>query len=245
MSADHANVASNRDPNTPRRRLGRPATGAGELGIAMSRLLVEQPDLDEVARLVVALLAAPLRATGARVTIGSDAVGTCAVNVRDRVELARATDSLRGGARQTLVDPDCWVAAMSLGSDVAPLGAVATCMSSVTPTARALTFLREIALPLAVYAAGLLLQHSQTDRAQEEVDVPTVGSGSLSARQLQVLSGLRDGLTRGQIASRLGFSDSTIRAESLAIYRHFGVHSRNDAVRRAYDAGLLPSLTET
>ena len=107
------------------------------------------------------------------------------------------------------------------------------------PTTQALTYLRELSQPLAVYAAGLLLLRPHADGTPEEPAPLTIGAGSLSARQLQVLSGLREGLTMGQIASRLGFSDSSIRAESLAIYRHLGVHTRDDAVRRAHGAGLL------
>jgi len=50
-------------------------------------------------------------------------------------------------------------------------------------------------------------------------------------------------LTMQQIASRIGFSDSTVRMESLAIYRALNVHDRHHAVERARELGLLPPDT--
>lgn len=73
---------------------------------------------------------------------------------------------------------------------------------------------------------------------------PTQG---LTARQQLVLEGMRDGLTNRQIAARIAFSESTVRMESMAIYRHFGVHSREEAVTVAFgdlrdDVELVPSI---
>lgn len=62
---------------------------------------------------------------------------------------------------------------------------------------------------------------------------------ALSARQMAILQGMAEGLTNRQIAQRICFSESTVRLESMAIYRHFGVHSRVHAVSVARSEGFL------
>ena len=61
----------------------------------------------------------------------------------------------------------------------------------------------------------------------------------LTVRQTVILQAMADGLTNAQIARRINFSESTVRLESMSIYRHFGVHSRLEAVRVAQEAGVL------
>ena len=61
----------------------------------------------------------------------------------------------------------------------------------------------------------------------------------LTVRQTVILKAMADGLTNAQIARRINFSESTVRLESMSIYRHFGVHSRLEAVRAAQEAGVL------
>lgn len=65
-------------------------------------------------------------------------------------------------------------------------------------------------------------------------------SGGLTPRQQLVLEAMRDGLTNRQIAARIAFSESTVRMESMAIYRHFGVHSREEAVAAAFGEPVDP-----
>ncbi len=71
--------------------------------------------------------------------------------------------------------------------------------------------------------------------------VPPPAGVSLTRRQQQVLDLLEEGLTLHQIAGRIGFSESTVRMESLAIYRALDVHDRANAVAAARDLGLLPA----
>jgi hypothetical protein len=47
------------------------------------------------------------------------------------------------------------------------------------------------------------------------------------------------GLTNSQISKRVGFSESTVRQETMAIYRYFGVGGRREAVRLAGMRGML------
>lgn len=61
----------------------------------------------------------------------------------------------------------------------------------------------------------------------------------LSDRQLEILQFIARGMTNPQISHRIGFSESTVRQESMAIYRFLGVGGRRDAVKVAQSRGLL------
>jgi LuxR family maltose regulon positive regulatory protein len=64
---------------------------------------------------------------------------------------------------------------------------------------------------------------------------------SLSARELEVLQLMAEGLTNPEIASRLFLALNTVKTHSGNIYSKLGVHSRTQAVARARALGLLPS----
>ena len=72
---------------------------------------------------------------------------------------------------------------------------------------------------------------------------PRSGNGQveaeLSPRQVRILHLLAEGLTNPQIAARIGFSDSTVRQETMAIYRYLGADGRREAVHIAGLRGLL------
>lgn len=61
----------------------------------------------------------------------------------------------------------------------------------------------------------------------------------LSARQLKVLAGIQEGLTNYQIARAMNVSESTVKQESIRIYRFLDVNSRHDAIEVALELGLL------
>lgn len=63
---------------------------------------------------------------------------------------------------------------------------------------------------------------------------------ALSARQQRVLELMAQGMTNGQIARSLKFSESTVRQETMAIYRYLQVPGRVEAVEVAVERGLLP-----
>lgn len=53
----------------------------------------------------------------------------------------------------------------------------------------------------------------------------------LSERQELILEMIKDGMTNSSIANRMGYSESLIRQESMAIYQKLGVDGRRDLVR--------------
>lgn len=67
---------------------------------------------------------------------------------------------------------------------------------------------------------------------------------SLSKRQEVILRLMSRGMTNSQIAHRVGFSESTVRQETIAIYRYLGADGRHQAVQIAEARGLLSSPVE-
>ena len=78
-----------------------------------------------------------------------------------------------------------------------------------------------------VKAHGSELEYSM--RANEE----------LSARELEVLAMLAEGLSKRETADRLFLSFNTVHSHVRAIYRKLDVGSRSDALIRAREAGLI------
>jgi DNA-binding CsgD family transcriptional regulator len=76
-------------------------------------------------------------------------------------------------------------------------------------------------------------------------EVLPVDTQHLTARQFEVLVLLADGLGTADIAERLGVADETARNHIRALLRQLGVHSRLEAVVRAYRLGLLTPRQET
>ena len=82
-------------------------------------------------------------------------------------------------------------------------------------------------------AAGSTAMLSAPAHARQRND------GELTPRQLEVLRHMSTGMTNGQIARVLKFSESTVRQETMAIYRTLQVRGRAEAVQFAEDHGLL------
>jgi LuxR family maltose regulon positive regulatory protein len=68
-------------------------------------------------------------------------------------------------------------------------------------------------------------------------------SDDLTEREVRVLRLLRGSLTHSEIAAELSLSPNTIKTHTRAIYRKLGVRTREDAVTRGLDQGILtPAL---
>ena len=106
-----------------------------------------------------------------------------------------------------------------------------------------------VAVPLSIpmahgtepaFAGNLLSRHGLASEAPSQV--ATVASGlldPLTERELEVLHLLPTHLSSTEIAERLIVSANTIRTHIKNIYSKLGVHSRDEAVLRARDLGLL------
>ena len=62
---------------------------------------------------------------------------------------------------------------------------------------------------------------------------------TLTAREIQVLELLAEGLSNKAIAARLGISDQTVKFHVAAVSGKLGAVNRTDAVRRAVRRGLI------
>ena len=63
---------------------------------------------------------------------------------------------------------------------------------------------------------------------------------SLTDRQVSILKYMGQGLTNAQIAVELMLSESSIRQETVKIYRAMGVKSRHQAALKARALGIIP-----
>jgi DNA-binding NarL/FixJ family response regulator len=74
---------------------------------------------------------------------------------------------------------------------------------------------------------------TRTDRFAEPVE-------QLTAREVQVLELLAEGLSNKAIADRLDISDQTVKFHVAAICGKLGAVNRTDAARRAIRQGIIP-----
>jgi DNA-binding CsgD family transcriptional regulator/predicted DNA-binding protein with PD1-like motif len=70
-------------------------------------------------------------------------------------------------------------------------------------------------------------------------EVKTGSVSDLSARQLMILAGMVDGKTNPELSTALGYSVSTIRHETMDIFKILGVSDRKEAAKSALASGFL------
>jgi LuxR family maltose regulon positive regulatory protein len=87
---------------------------------------------------------------------------------------------------------------------------------------------------------GLL--NARVERIRDTLS--TIGAGAptstLSTAELRLLPYLQTHITMGAIAERLFVSRNTVATQAKSIYRKLGASSRDEAVQRAREVGLLP-----
>jgi len=66
----------------------------------------------------------------------------------------------------------------------------------------------------------------------------------LTTRQLRILELVADGLTNAAIARIVLLSESTVRQETIRIFRVLKCHSRTEAIVKARAIGLLPGVVD-
>ena len=75
---------------------------------------------------------------------------------------------------------------------------------------------------------------------QNDVDADLDRHEALTARELEVLELLAQGLPNKSIAIRLGISDQTVKFHVASICGKLGAANRTDAARRALRQGMIP-----
>jgi DNA-binding NarL/FixJ family response regulator len=95
----------------------------------------------------------------------------------------------------------------------------------------------ELAAAVRAAAAGRsTLAATVADRLMQRMRTP---QEALSAREIEVLTLVADGLTNQQISKRLHLSQATVKSHLVHVYTKLGVDSRTAAVRAAVDRGLI------
>jgi len=69
--------------------------------------------------------------------------------------------------------------------------------------------------------------------------ITTASASDLTDRQLEILKQMAQGKTNAQIAAELILSESSIRQETVRIYRTLGVGTRAEAARKGLNLGLI------
>lgn len=126
----------------------------------------------------------------------------------------------------------------TLAVEAARAGVVGWVSKSATPE-HLVDVLRAVSQGHAWYPPrqlGVVLRELRADARRDR----TGPLDALSARELEVLHGLVDGLRGAEIAAELQVSANTIRTHTNNIFSKLGVHSRLEAVSLARSAGLRP-----
>ena len=97
-----------------------------------------------------------------------------------------------------------------------------------------------------IYLPPQLLQQSVDNMEQSSTDKRSRRSNEfgLTARQVDVLQHLSQGLSNKEAAQKMGLAEGTVKIHVAAIFQVLHVSNRMDAVRAAQRLGVLPN-TET
>lgn len=93
-------------------------------------------------------------------------------------------------------------------------------------------------------APGLPRGHEQTAAHVSQTRTGLVVTSTLTSKEHEVLQYLAELLTTEEIASTMYVSVNTVRSHVRSILRKLSASRRNEAVRRAWELGLLPSRPE-
>ena len=67
----------------------------------------------------------------------------------------------------------------------------------------------------------------------------SLGASSLTAAELRLVPFLPTHLTYPQVGARLQLSRNTVKSQAISIYQKLGVSSRDEAIERLHEVGLL------
>ena len=98
-------------------------------------------------------------------------------------------------------------------------------------------YMQALSSLLTIYLISIFPRGTKTSLLGAEVK--TESTTNLTARQLMILAGMVDGKTNPELSTALGYSVSTIRHETMDIFKILGVADRKEAAKSALANGLL------
>lgn len=123
--------------------------------------------------------------------------------------------------------------AIPLLRDSIPVGTMALVLSD---GAKELPFSEELVPILAKLATYCLINLPGTNSRATNREAT---GEDLTSRQIQILDHMAEGMVNAEIAAKLMLSESTIRQETVRIYRALGVANRNEAAAQGRALGLI------
>jgi DNA-binding CsgD family transcriptional regulator len=89
---------------------------------------------------------------------------------------------------------------------------------------------------------GLSLKSPGVTLTQADEGSP-IDVQELTSRQVRIIKLIADGLTNAEIAKIVLLSESTVRQETIRIFRILKCHNRGEAIVKARASGIIPDLT--
>lgn len=99
------------------------------------------------------------------------------------------------------------------------------------------------AVPIIAKLGGFFLDSKNQMAQRNQTPNTKVSLEEITTRQINILSLMADGLTNSEIAGKVLLSESTVRQETIRIYRALAVGGRLEAVAKGRALGLMPKVT--
>lgn len=119
--------------------------------------------------------------------------------------------------------------------DHLPVGVLCLVLDS---NAKSLPF-AEALIPILSKLGAFILATMATQKGRSGNFDPSATGEDLTSRQIQILELMAEGLVNVEIAGQLMLSESTIRQETVRIYRALGVPNRAEAAKKGKSLGLI------
>jgi DNA-binding CsgD family transcriptional regulator len=97
----------------------------------------------------------------------------------------------------------------------------------------------EALIPILSKLGAFILATMATQKGRTGATDPNANGEDLTSRQVQILELMAEGLVNVEIAGQLLLSESTIRQETVRIYRSLGVPNRAEAAKKGKALGII------
>jgi DNA-binding CsgD family transcriptional regulator len=124
---------------------------------------------------------------------------------------------------------------LPLLKDQIPIGALCIVVDSKV---KQLPFGHELVPIISKLGAYILSTMGSNPGTKAPLDSNANGE-DLTSRQIQILEMIAEGLVNVEIARHMLLSESTIRQETVRIYRALGIHNRAEAAKKAKALGII------